>query len=187
MTILTELPTNLPIPLDDGACDHLTGMALPDLSLASTSGTEVSLSSLSGITIIYIYPMTGRPDTPLPDGWDQIPGARGCTPQACSFRDHHAELKILNAGVYGLSAQATAYQQEAVERLHLPYALLSDAALDFAGALILPTMNVDGNTLIKRITLVCNNRIIEKVFYPVIPPDQSAKAVIDYLRVKNRA
>ncbi len=181
MASLSELPADLPVPVDDGACNHLNGMSLPNLSLASTKGDEVNFSSLSGLTVIYIYPMTGRPDIPLPDGWDQIPGARGCTPQSCSFRDHYEELSRLNATVYGLSTQSTAYQQEAAERLHLPFALLSDEALQFSKTLSLPTMDVEGQTLIKRLTLICKDNEIKHVFYPVFPPDANADQVIEWL------
>ena len=186
MTNLSESPTDLPEPVDDGACDHLDGSRLPEISLPSTKGGRVSLSALTGLTVVYIYPMTGRPGTPLPDGWDQIPGARGCTPQACSFRDHHTELKQLGAEVYGLSTQSTSYQLEAAERLNLPFALLSDEDLQFAKALGLPTMEVEGMTLIKRITLICDHGRIKKVFYPVFPPDQSADQVIKYLTSEKR-
>lgn len=185
MTSLSELPTDLPMPADDGACNHLNAIHLPDLSLASTKGGEVNMSSLLGLTVIYIYPMTGRPDVPLPDGWDQIPGARGCTPQSCSFRDHYEELSRLNTTVYGLSTQSTSYQQEAAERLHLPFALLSDEALQFSKALSLPTMDVEGQTLIQRLTLICKDKEIKHVFYPVFPPDQSASEVIKYLSEQN--
>ena len=181
MTNLSESPTDLPVPVDDGACDHLTGSRLPEVSLSSTKGGRVSLSALTDLTVVYIYPMTGRPGTPLPDGWDQIPGARGCTPQTCSFRDHYTELKQLGAEVYGLSTQSTSYQLEAAERLNLPFALLSDEDLQFAKALGLPTMEVEGMTLIKRITLICDDACIKKVFYPVFPPDRSADQVIKYL------
>ncbi|MEM7537413.1 MAG: peroxiredoxin [Chloroflexota bacterium] len=186
MTTLTQLPDDLPIPADDGGCDHLSGMKLPNVTLASTQGDSGNLSTLSGTTVIYIYPMTGRPDTPLPDGWEQMPGARGCTPQSCSFRDHHAELKALGATVYGLSTQTTAYQQEAAERLHLPFALLSDASLELTHALSLPTMNVEGvdsveMTLIKRTTLICQDDVIQHVFYPVFPPDKNIEDVIAWL------
>ncbi len=179
---LTELPEDLVRPEDDGACNHLLGMQLPNISLASTQGDEVNLSLLSGLTVIYIYPMTGRPGVPLPDGWDQIPGARGCTPQACAFRDHSAELEQLNTWVFGLSTQSVAYQREVAERLHLPFALLSDESLAFAKSLSLPTMDIEGQTLIKRITLVCDNHEIVQVFYPVFPPDASANQVINWLR-----
>ncbi|MEZ0122170.1 MAG: peroxiredoxin [Candidatus Reddybacter sp.] len=179
---LGQLRADLPRPEDDDACDHLLGMHLPNISLASTQGGEVNLSLLSGLTVIYIYPMSGRPGVPLPDGWDQIPGARGCTPQACALRDHSAELKQLNARVFGLSTQSGAYQLEAAERLHLPFALLSDASLAFARKLSLPTMDIEGQTLMKRITLVCDSREIVQVFYPVFPPDASAKQVINWLR-----
>lgn len=181
MTNVMELPPDLPAPMDDGACDHLAGILLPDITLPSTRGDQVSLASLQGVTVLYIYPMTGRPGIPLPDGWDQIPGARGCTPQSCSFRYHYGELQRLGVEVYGLSTQSTSYQCEATERLHLPFALLSDEALEFVSALDLPTMEVEGMTLAKRVTLVCDDDRIKKVFYPVFPPDQSADQVLAYL------
>jgi len=176
-----ELPNNLPAPEDDGAADHLPGMRLPPVSLASTSGEVVDLSALPGRTVVYCYPMTGRPDRSLPTGWDEIPGARGCTPQSCSFRDHHAELRALGASVFGLSTQDTDYQREAATRLHLPFALLSDADLAFAGALGMPTFEVEGMVLLKRLTLVIDEGWIEKVFYPVFPPDRSAEEVVEWL------
>ena len=176
-----ELPNNLPAPEDDGGADHLPGMRLPPVSLASTSGEVVDLSALPGRTVVYCYPMTGRPDRSLPTGWDEIPGARGCTPQSCSFRDHHAELRALGASVFGLSTQDTDYQREAATRLHLPFALLSDAELAFAGALGMPTFEVEGMVLLKRLTLVIDEGWIEKVFYPVFPPDRSAEEVVEWL------
>jgi peroxiredoxin len=176
-----ELPNDLPVPEDDGAADHLPGMRLPPVSLAATSGEVVDLSTLAGRTVVYCYPMTGRPDRSLPTGWDEIPGARGCTPQSCSFRDHHAELRALGASVFGLSTQDTDYQREAATRLHLPFALLSDADLAFARALGLPTFEVDGMVLLKRLTLVIDEGWIEKVFYPVFPPDKSAEEVVEWL------
>jgi peroxiredoxin len=176
-----ELPNDLPVPEDDGAADHLPGMRLPPVSLAATSGEVVDLSTLAGRTVVYCYPMTGRPDRSLPTGWDEIPGARGCTPQSCSFRDHHAELRALGASVFGLSTQDTDYQSEAATRLHLPFALLSDADLAFARALGLPTFEVEGMVLLKRLTLVIDEGWIEKVFYPVFPPDKSAEEVVEWL------
>lgn len=174
--------STLPTPEDDGATAHLAGTHLPSVILQGTKGKSVDLANLSGRSVVYIYPMTGRPDQPLPDGWDSIPGARGCTPQSCAFRDHAAELKDLGADhLFGLSTQDTAYQQEVAGRLHLPFALLSDAGLAFAKALSLPTFEVEGMTLLKRTTLVVKDGIVEKVFYPVFPPDQSATDVIDYL------
>ncbi len=178
---LTQLPDNLPIPPDDGGADHLQGLTVPNLDLIATTGETVNLSALSGRTVVYCYPMTGRPDVALPDNWEQIPGARGCTPQSCAFRDHHADLGELGAAVYGLSVQTTDYQQEAAERLHLPFGLLSDADFVFTNALNLPTMEVAGMTLIKRTTLILNNGVIEHVFYPVFPPDQNAADVIVWL------
>ena len=176
-----ELPDDLPVPEDDGAADHLPGMRLPSVPLASTSGEIVDLSALPGRTVVYCYPMTERPDRSLPTGWDEIPGARGCTPQSCSFRDHHAELRSLGASVFGSSTQDTEYQREAATRLHLPFALLSDSDLDFAGTLGLPTFEVDGMVLLKRLTLVIDEGWIEKVFYPVFPPDRSAEEVVEWL------
>lgn len=180
-----EPPNDLPIPTDDGAADHLQGMRLPPVALASTAGEAVDLSALPRRTVVYCYPMTGRPGGDLPRGWDEIPGARGCTPQSCSFRDHHAELQALGTRVFGLSTQDTEYQSEAVGRLHLPFQLLSDAELAFAGALGLPTFEVEGTVLLKRLTLVIDDGRIEKVFYPVFPPDKSAAEVVEWLERQN--
>jgi peroxiredoxin len=177
------LPDDLPVPRDDGAARHLQGLPLPDLALPGTDGAAVNLSRLGGRTVVYIYPRTGRPGQPLPDGWDAIPGARGCTPQSCGFRDHFAELKQLGvAHLFGLSTQATDYQREAVERLHLPFAILSDAELMLTRALNLPTFTVDGMTLIKRMSWVIDDGVITKVFYPVFPPDKSAEDVVSWLQ-----
>lgn len=179
---LSKLPADLPLPVDDGRCNHLTGLMLPAISLLSTDGDYLSLAKLPVLTVIYIYPMTGHPDKNLPSGWDAIAGARGCTPQACGFRDHFAELAGFGAAVYGLSSQSHRQQTEAVARLHLPYPLLSDADLLFASRLELPTFEVEGRRFIKRLTLICRRQQIEKVFYPVFPPDQNAAEVINYLR-----
>ena len=179
---LYDLPEGIPAPTNDGAADHLPGMQLPSVPLTSTSGDTVDLSSLSGVTVVYCYPMTGRPDRELPRGWDEIPGARGCTPQSCSFRDHYSELRDLGARVFGLSTQSTGYQQEAVGRLQLPFELLSDERLAFAAALGLPTFEVDGTTLLKRLTLIIEGGRIEKVFYPVFPPGKNAEEVLAWLR-----
>jgi peroxiredoxin len=177
------LPTDLPVPQDDGAARHLTGMRLPSLPLEATDGSPVDLSRLSGRTVVYIYPRTGVPGRPMPEGWNEIPGARGCTPQSCGFRDHFAELKQLGvARMFGLSTQDSAYQREAVERLHLPFAVLSDERLELARAIKLPTFKVAGMTLLKRMALVIDDGIITKVFYPVFPPDKNAEEVIAWLR-----
>lgn len=176
------LPDDLPVPQDDGATAHLTGMRIPSIPLSATDGRQVDLARLAGLTVVYIYPRTGVPGQALPTGWDGIPGARGCTPQSCSFRDHFADLKARGVThLYGLSTQDSAYQREAVERLHLPFSLLSDEKLEFARALDLPTFSVDGMTLIQRITLVVRDGVIEKVFYPVFPPDRSAAEVLAWL------
>lgn len=184
---LYKVPEGIPAPTDDGAADHLPGASLPSLPLASTAGDAVDLSVLSGLTVVYCYPMTGRPDTDLPERWDEIPGARGCTPQSCAFRDHHAEIKALGARVFGLSTQSTAYQREAALRLHLPYELLSDEGLDFARTLGLPTFEVEGKQLLKRLTFVSESGKIKKVFYPVFPPGENAERVVEWLESRPRA
>lgn len=181
-TNLQHLPADLPAPIDDGAADHLKGMRLPRLSLPSTSGAFVDLSALPRRTIVYAYPMTGVPGVPLPAGWDAIPGARGCTVESLSFKDHRAEIGELGADVYGLSTQETDYQREMAERLHLPFEVLSDAKLELAHAMRLPTMVVDGRTLLKRLTLVVKDGTVEQVFYPVSPPDSAAATVLEWLR-----
>jgi peroxiredoxin len=178
---LYELPADLPAPVDDGACDHLSGMRLPSLPLPSTAARSVDLGALPGRTVVYCYPRTGQPGADLPTGWNEIPGARGCTPQSCAFRDHHDELRALGAQVFGVSTQDTDYQREAVARLHLPFELLSDARLAFARALRLPTFEVASMILIKRLTLVIKDGVIERVFYPVFPPDKNAADVIAWL------
>jgi peroxiredoxin len=179
-----ELPEDLPVPEDDGAADHLSGTALPPIALQATNGTSVRLDELTGRTVLFAYPRTGRPGEPSLGGdeqWDAIPGARGCTPQACSFRDRYAQFAAAGARVLGLSTQDTGYQQEAVERLHLPYPLLSDQRLELATALGLPTFEVDGVTLLKRLTLLVRDGVIETVIYPVFPPNRSAEQALDRL------
>jgi peroxiredoxin len=179
---LYELPKDLPMPIDDGACNHLPGMQLPSVPLKSTTGRVVDLAKISGRTVVYCYPRTGRPDKDPPQGWNEIPGARGCTPQSCAFRDHYQELRVLGAEVFGLSTQDSNYQREAVERLHLPFPLLSDEKLIFTKALSLPTFEVEAMTLIKRLTFIIRNGLVEHVFYPVFPPDKNADEVIAWLR-----
>ena len=179
----THLPANIPAPQDDGGARHLTGMKLPDIALPATQRGAFDLAQLPGRTVVYIYPRTGVPGVDLPPGWDDIPGARGCTPQSCGFRDHFAELKDLGVDhVFGLSTQDTEYQREAAERLHLPFPVLSDSQLAFTRALRLPTFQVAGMTLIKRMVLVADDGVITKVFYPVFPPDKSASEVVAWLR-----
>jgi peroxiredoxin/catechol 2,3-dioxygenase-like lactoylglutathione lyase family enzyme len=181
----TFLPADIPVPQDDGAARHLAGTKLPDLPLPATRGGAFNLSIIAGRTVLYIYPRTGVPGVELPPGWDDIPGARGCTPQSCGFRDHFAELKELGVDhVFGLSTQDTAYQREAAERLHLPFPILSDAELKFTHALKLPTFSTAGMTLLKRMALVIDDGVITKVFYPVFPPDKNAADVVAWLRAK---
>jgi peroxiredoxin len=176
------LPSEIPVPQDDGAARHLGGMKLPDLALPATNGAPVNLLRLTGRSVVYIYPRTGVPGIDPPEGWDMIPGARGCTPQSCSFRDHFAELKTLGvARVFGLSTQDSAYQQEAASRLLLSFPILSDEKLALTKALKLPTFTAAGMTLLKRMALVIDDGVITKAFYPVFPPDKSAAEVIAWI------
>jgi len=181
------LPANLPRPVDDGAAAHLTGMSVPLVHLRSTDGDDVDLSALGdGRTVLFVYPMTATPGVPLPTGWDDVPGARGCTAQACSMRDHLADLRAAGADVVlGMSSQSPAAQLEAHDRLHLPYPLVSDEDRRAATALRLPTFELHGSTYLRRLTLVVRSGIVEKVFYPVFPPDQHAQAVAGWLRSRS--
>ena len=178
----TDLPDDLPAPDDDGAADHLVGRSLPDLSLPSTGGKIVALDRLPGTAVFYVYPMTGRPGRALPEGWEQFPGARGCTPQSCAFRDHHAQFEQLRVNVYGISTQDPAEQQEAADRLGLPFPLLSDSEFQLRNTLQLPTFTLEGVDRYKRLTLITNQGKIDHVFYPVFPPNQNAEDVLAYLR-----
>ncbi|MDJ0570788.1 MAG: peroxiredoxin [Pleurocapsa sp. MO_192.B19] len=178
----SELPQNLPVPLDDGESSHLLGKSLPNVVLHSTSSRQVNISNIDGKVVFYCYPMTRQPGVKLPDGWDSIPGARGCTPQSCSFRDHYQELQALGTQVYGISTQESSAQIEAVERLHLPFELLSDANFKLTTSLQLPNFEVENKRLIKRLTLIAQEGKIVKVFYPVFPPDKNAQDVVDWLK-----
>jgi peroxiredoxin len=183
MDDFTSLPVDLPVPVDDGAASHLPGHRMPGLALRATTGQDVRVDQLgAGRTVLYIFPRMGQPGQPLPTGWDDIPGARGCTPEACGFRDHHSEIAATAASVFGLSSQSTDYQAEAVGRLHLPFAMLSDTNLELAQALSLPTFDVDDLRLYKRLTLIVRDGAVEHVFYPVFPPDQHAQQVLTWLR-----
>ena len=176
------LPADLPVPVDDGAADHLEGMPLPALALPSTTGRDIDLSlAADGTLVLYLYPRTGRPGEPLPDDWDDIPGARGCTPQSCAFRDHFSQLRSLGADVLGLSAQPLPDQVEFAERVGLPYPILSDPQLQLGNPLRLPTFEVAGMRLYKRLTLIARRRTIVKTFYPVFPPDRNAAEVAAWL------
>lgn len=177
--------SEIPTPENDGRAGHLAGMTLPSMLLASTGGADVDLASLPGLTVVYVYPKTGVPGTPLPEGWDGIPGARGCTPQSCAFRDHFAALKALGVDhLFGLSTQGTDYQAEAKARLALPFDLLSDASLAFARALDLPTFEAGGETLLKRMSLAIEAGRVVDVIYPVFPPDRNAELVEAWLRAR---
>ena len=174
--------SKIPAPRDDGATRHLVGAKLASVGLRATDGSTVDLSALSGRTVVYAYPRTGKPGVENPPGWDMIPGARGCSPQSCSFRDHFAALKDYGVQhLFGLSTQDPAYQQEAAERLHLPFALLSDEHLALSRAMQLPTFQTSGMTLLKRVTLVIDDGVVKHVFYPVFPPDRSAADVVEWL------
>jgi peroxiredoxin len=177
-----DLPPNLPVPKDDGGANRLPGMQVPAITLVSTAHHRINLADLARErTVIYCYPRTGAPGQPVPKSWDDIPGARGCTPESCGFRDHYHALEELHVRVFGLSTQTTEYQREAVERLHLPFEILSDADFAVTNALLLPTFEFEGVRLLKRLTLVLSNGRIEKVFYPIFPPDKHAEEVIAWL------
>jgi peroxiredoxin len=178
-----SLPSSLPVPVDDGGANHLTGHAVPGVELPSTLGRTVDLVELARDRLVaYVYPRTGTPGQPSPAGWDGIPGARGCTPQSCAFRDSFAEFSSLGASVVGVSAQDPAEQREFAERERIPFALLSDSDLRLATKLRLPTFEIEGMTLYRRLTFVAEAGTIVKVIYPVFPPDRNAAEVISWLR-----
>jgi peroxiredoxin len=190
MTSTVEAPdwSKIPAPVDDGATRHLAGARMASVPLRATDGRTVDLSAMPGRVVVYAYPRTGRPGVENPDGWDMIPGARGCTPQSCSFRDHFAELKTLGiARLFGLSTQNPDYQREAVARLHLPFALVSDEHLTLTRAMNLPTFEAGGMTLLRRFTLVIKDGTVEHVFYPVFPPDRSASDTVEWLSQRARS
>jgi peroxiredoxin len=181
------LPSDLPRPVDDGAADHLVGRRLPPIPLTATSGEPIDLSALPGRTVVYAYPRTGQPGVdPLVADWDDIPGARGCTPEACAFRDHHAELQAAGAGVVGLSTQTPEYQAEAAARLNLSYPLVSDADLRLTRELSLPTFEAAGEVLLRRLTLLVRDGVVEHVWYPVFPPDSHPLEVLSWLQAGPR-
>lgn len=177
----TILPADLPRPKDDGACDHLVGKPLHAIGLPSTAGGKLDLATRPGRTVIYCFPRAGRPDVQMPDGWDGIPGARGCTPQSMAFRDQYDDIRALHANVVGVSTQTSEDLQEVADRLKLPFPLLSDFDHRFSESLNLPTFDVEGSVLIKRLTLIVTEGIIDQVFYPVFPPDKAAEEVIVWL------
>jgi peroxiredoxin len=176
-----SLPDNLPVPEDDGAANHLVGSKLPSIQLKSTAGIDIDLSKLSGLNVIFCYPMTGVPGVPLPPGWDDIPGARGCTPQACSYRDAYPKLKQHVNLVFGVSSQCTESQVEVHDRLELPYEILSDENFELQKTLKLPIFEVQGKRLLKRITLLIRDGRIEKVHYPVFPSNKDVDWVLEQI------
>lgn len=176
------IPDDLPVPENDGAADHLLDAVVPPIALKATTGERITVAELPGRTILFCYPRTGRPDEPLLPGWDDIPGARGCTPETCGFRDAHSQFADIGARVIALSTQSSDYQRELAERLGLPFPVLSDESLELTHALGLPTFETSGMTLLKRITLVIDDGRITRIFYPVFPPDRHAAEVLDELR-----
>ncbi len=171
------------IPPNDGACDHLMGLPIPDLRFSSIDGDEVSMARLSpGPAVIYIYPMTGSSGADMPDGWELVSGASGCTPQSCSYRDDHAAFRDLGASVFGLSGQSTEAQREFADREHIPFPLLSDPELKFGAALGLPTFEVAGEVFYKRVTLIIETGQVAYVRYPVFPPSGDALVTLEWLR-----
>jgi peroxiredoxin len=181
----TSMPPDLPVPVDDGAADHLPRSEVPSLTLAATTGAHADLAAMAaGRLVVYLYPRTGIPGEPSPARWDDIPGARGCTPQSCAYRDSLAEFERLEASVVGLSAQSAAEQLEFAAREHIPFPLLSDPGLALASELRLPTFEVDGMTLYRRLTLVAEGGVVVKAFYPVFPPDRNAAEVLAWLKAR---
>jgi peroxiredoxin len=181
----SDLPEGLPVPVDDGAANHLPGHAVPHVRLRSTLGGEVDLADAAqDRVVVYVYPRTGTPGEPLPSGWDDIPGARGCTPQSCSFRDHVDELKAHGTSVIGVSAQTPDEQGAFAAREHIPYPLLSDSSLELAATMGLPVFDVAGMRLYRRLTFIARNGNVEKVFYPVFPPDRNAEDVLAWLATR---
>lgn len=184
-SIATPDWSSLPVPQDDGAARHLHGIRIPSAPLPATDGSTIDPSELKGLTVVFAYPRTGRPGEPNPEGWDLIPGARGCTPQTCAFRDHFAQLKSLGVThLFGLSTQDTIYQREMAERLHLPFPILSDESFALTRALRLPTFESQRETLLKRLTLILRDGRVEHVFYPVFPPDRNAADVVDWIMAR---
>ena len=178
----TSLPAGLPVPEDDGAADNLPGTTLPEVTLPSSQGGSLNLAQVGGeYVVVYVYPRTGRPGEPLPEGWDEIPGARGCTVQSCAFRDHEGDIAAHGAAVIGISAQWPEDQREFAEREHIPYAVLSDDSLQLADALGLPTFETSGMRLYRRLTFIAREGRIEKVFYPIFPPGRDAVDVLEWL------
>lgn len=187
MKNLLELPKDLPVPQDDGACKHLEGMSLPSVKLITTKDREVNFSLSKKPCVIFFYPRTREPNMPTPDSWDLIPGARGCTPQSCGYKDLFSEFQNLGFEVFGASSQTTEYQNEFVSRMHIPFEILSDENFQLTNSLNLPTFNFNGMRLIKRLAFVIENQKITKAFYPVFPPNENASSVLSWLKARIKA
>ena len=185
MNNFLDLPDNLPVPQDDGAANHLDGTKLISVPLQATDNSLIDLSKMFGTTVVFIYPMSGLPGIDLPVGWDEIPGARGCTPQACSYRDKYPEVKKHVDNLFGLSVQGTGYQRELKVRVTLPYEILSDSEFKFASALKLPTFEVNGLKLLKRLTLIIIDGVIVKHHYPVFPSNKDVDWVLNFFASNN--
>jgi peroxiredoxin len=184
MRDLSKIPEGLPVPTDDGACDHLKGVLLPGVTLQTTSGRTVNLRDVRGRTVFFFYPRTGEPSKPAPPDWDLIPGARGCTPQSCGFRDLYQEFRILGFEIYGVSSQDSSYQKEFVIRNHIPFEILSDSEFRLTDSLRVPTFQYNGMRLIKRMAWITEEGSISKVFYPVFPPNENATQVLKWLKTR---
>lgn len=187
MKDLNELPQDLPVPVDDGACSHLLGTEIPSIALNSTSGGFIDVSTIKGLAVMFFYPMNGRPDAPPMTGWNDIPGARGCTPQSNSYRDNYLNLKNLAVKTYGISSQPLADQKEAKNRLKLPFELLNDSEFLLTKALNLPTFTYHNSIYIKRLTIIVDNGIIKKTYYPVFPPNENVLDVINWVKHHSRS
>ena len=178
---LSKLPEGLPIPVDDGACDHLLGSRIPNVTLKGVSDADIDIGSIGGTVVIFFYPMIGNPDSLPMNDWNEIPGARGCTPQSCSFRDNYTKFEGLGIQVIGISSQPLADQKEGSARLKLPFELLNDSQLELAKAMKLPTFEYDSSTYIKRLTIISQGGVVKKIFYPVFPPDKNVSDVVEWI------
>ncbi|VAW52529.1 Alkyl hydroperoxide reductase subunit C-like protein [hydrothermal vent metagenome] len=182
MKDLYQLPEGLPVPVDDGACNHLEGAPFPSMLITVTPHATYDFSKEKGINIIFFYPMIGHPDSLPMTGWNEIPGARGCTPQALSYKNYFRQITKLGVRLFGASSQALKEQNDAIDRLKLPFELINDSSFLLSNALKLPTFQFNEIKMIKRLTLVVVDGVIKKVFYPVFPPNKNVDDVIVWLK-----